>query len=41
MTRENGVKGVVAINLLQKHHPMIQRMLKKKDHREKRLHQTI
>lgn len=39
MTKENGVK--VVINLLQKHHLMIQRMTKKKDHREKRLHQTI
>jgi len=39
MTKENGVK--VVINLLQKHHLMIQRMSKKKDHREKRLHQTI
>lgn len=39
MIKENGVKGIV-VNLLQKH-LMIQKMLKKKDHREKRLHQTI
>jgi len=39
MIKVNGVKGVL-VNLLQKH-LMTQKMLKKKDHREKRLHQTI